>query len=76
LFSYRSEDRTLDGYITAKEAAQKWNVSLRSVQAMCVEGRIVGASKMANIWIIPESAEYPGDGRIKSGKYIKSQKDR
>ena len=68
----------MEGFITVKEASEKWKVSLRTVQALCAEGKIEGASKMANVWIIPEDAEYPGDGRIKSGKYInwrKTEKD-
>ena len=35
----------MEGYITAKEAAKKWGVSLRSVQALCAEGKIEGGNK-------------------------------
>ena len=65
----------MDGYITAKEAAEKWGVSLRAVQAICAEGKIPGASKMANVWIIPADAEYPIDGRIKTGNYVNWRKE-
>ena len=43
-------ERSFNGRIvTAKEAAEKWGVSLRSVQGLCAEGRIEGATKMASI---------------------------
>lgn len=66
----------MDGYLTAKEAAEKWGTSLRNVQAMCADGRIEGASKMANVWTIPEGAKYPKDGRIKSGNYVNWRKNK
>ncbi len=59
----------MDGYITVKEAANRWGVSKRSVQSMCLDGRIKGATKVANVWVIPVTAEYPCDGRVKSGEY-------
>lgn len=31
-------------YMTAKEAAQKWNITVRRVQVLCSQGRIQGAS--------------------------------
>ena len=64
----------MKGFITAKEAAEKWGVSTRSVQALCAEGKIEGATKMARVWIIPDSAEYPKDSRIKNGNYINWRK--
>ena len=44
------------------------------INALCLEGRIDGAVKFGNTWAIPESAEKPRDERIKSGKYIKTDK--
>mgnify|MGYP003303038533 CR=1 FL=1 len=70
----------MNGYITAQEAAEKWGVSPRQVQILCKENRIVGATRMSRIWIIPENAEKPtndkrGQGREKNGasKYNKSK---
>lgn len=34
-------------YMTAQEAAEKWNVSLRRVQRLCKENRIEHKSGMA-----------------------------
>ncbi len=47
-------------YITAKEAAEKWNISMRSVQQYCVDGKLNGAAKLGTQWIIPRNAEKPG----------------
>ena len=57
---------------TIKEAAEKWNLSVRRVQTICNEGMIEGAMKFGNTWAIPKNAVKPADKRIKSGKYIKS----
>lgn len=60
-------------YITVKEAANKWGISVRRVQLLCVEGRIEGAMKHASVWAIPQNAQKPKDERIVSGKYIKAK---
>lgn len=59
-------------YITIKEAAEKWNLSVRRVQDICKAEMITGIKKFGHSWAIPADAEKPADGRIKSGKYIKS----
>lgn len=58
-------------YLTIKEAAEKWNLSLRRIQSMCKEGMIPGVVRFGHSWAIPIDAERPIDKRIKSGKYIK-----
>ena len=58
-------------YMTIKEAAAKWNLSVRRVQTLCSEGDISGAVKFVMVCAIPIDAEKPIDRRIKSGKYIK-----
>lgn len=40
-------------YMTIKETAEKWNLSVRRVQTICNEGMIDGAMKFGNIWAIP-----------------------
>lgn len=49
--------------IAAREAAAKWNISQRRVAILCSEGRIPGAVRVGNMWIIPEHAPKPVDGR-------------
>lgn len=63
----------MDGYMTIKEASEKWGIGLRRINTLCNEGRIDGAFKIANVWVIPVDAEKPRDERIKSGRYIKSK---
>ena len=50
-------------YISAKEAAEKWNISQRRVSILCSESRIDGAMMVGNMWIIPANAEKPIDKR-------------
>lgn len=50
-------------YISAKEAAENWNISQRRVAILCSEGRIKGAMMVGNMWIIPANAEKPVDKR-------------
>ncbi|MGN0732864.1 MAG: AAA family ATPase [Emergencia sp.] len=57
---------------TCREMARKWNISERAVAKMCKNGRIPGAAKAGKSWQIPEDALRPADGRVSSGKYIKS----
>lgn len=62
------------GFMTSVGAGEKWSLSKRRVAVLCAEGRIPGAEKKANVWLIPDDAEKPADARIKSGKYIKNVK--
>lgn len=55
-------------YMTAQEAAEKWNVSLRWVQRLCKENRIKGVLNVNRIWLIPCSTEKPQDMRRKEYK--------
>ncbi len=50
-------------YITASEAAKKWNISQRRVQILCAEGRISGIFKLGEAWAIPADTEKPEDKR-------------
>ncbi|MDR1849207.1 MAG: phospholipase D-like domain-containing protein [Zoogloeaceae bacterium] len=50
--------------MTAREAAQKWNVTQRRVATLCSENRIDGAELIGNMWLIPKSAQKPEDGRV------------
>ena len=52
-------------YMTASQAAKKWNISQRRVQILCSEGRINGVFKLGENWAIPENSEKPIDGRTK-----------
>lgn len=58
-------------FISAKEAAEKWNISQRRVSILCSENRITGAMMVGNMWIIPSNAEKPIDKR--TVRYEKSK---
>ena len=49
--------------ITTKEVAEKWGITPRQVQLLCAKGRISGAVRFGNAWVIPADAQKPKDGR-------------
>ena len=59
----------IENYITVKEAGEKWNLKVRTIQEMCVSGRIQGAVKFGKSWAIPADAKRPKDRRIITGKF-------
>lgn len=52
-------------YLTVKEAGEKWGVTVRMVNYYCSAGRIKGAIKKGNLWLVPTDAEKLVDGRRK-----------
>ena len=52
-------------YISVSDAATKFNISKRRVQLLCEQGRISGANMVSGVWLIPETAPKPVDGRKK-----------
>ncbi len=52
------------GFLSAKEAAEKWSISQRRVAILCAEDRISGAMRVGNMWVIPEEAQKPDDARV------------
>lgn len=53
-------------YMTASQAADKWNISQRRVQILCSQNRIEGVFKLGDNWAIPCNAEKPDDKRRKA----------
>lgn len=60
-------------YVTSKEIAKKWGISVRRVNTLCNSGRVPGAYKNGMIWLIPKNAKKPEDKR-KSTYKINSNK--
>ena len=60
-------------YMNAKEAADKWGLSVRRVQVLCEQGRVDGVERLGNVWLIPKRAEKPLDGRTREVKKQKQQ---
>lgn len=50
-------------YMTASQAADRWNISQRRVQILCAQDRIEGVFKLGDNWAIPYDAEKPKDNR-------------
>ena len=52
-------------YMTPKEAAKRWEISERRVQALCSAGKIKNVKRFGNVWAIPLNMLKPKDGRYK-----------
>ena len=62
-------------YISVREAANKWGITSRMVNYYCAAGRVKGAQKLGNMWVVPKDAKKTADGRRKqTGKPIIMQK--
>lgn len=53
-------------YLSAKQYAEKWGLTPRRVQVLCNQGRINGAQRVGNSWMIPETSDKPDDARKKT----------
>ena len=51
-------------YMTVNQAAKKWDVSSRWVQALLKSNRINEAVRLSRDWMIPANAQKPGDPRL------------
>lgn len=52
-------------YMSVRQAAEKWGVSVRQVQVLLKNDRIKGALRFDNhAWMIPADAQKPGDPRL------------
>ncbi len=63
-------------YISVKEAAEAWGLSARMVLYHCTNGRIEGARKISNVWLIPKDAARPEDGRKRNGRKFPAAKEK
>ena len=61
-------------YLSARETAKKWGVSIRRILQYLKDGRIEGAYLMDTTWAIPENAEKPTDPRKKK-KMLKNMEE-
>ena len=50
-------------YIKVSKAAEKWGISARRVRLLCANGKIDGVIRKGNLYMIPENAMKPLDGR-------------
>ncbi len=55
-------------YLSARETAEKWNISEKRVRVLCRENRIAGAVQSGRNWLIPSDAVKPADARLKKAE--------
>jgi hypothetical protein len=55
-------------WMTTKEASELWGISTRRIQILCDTGRVEGATRLGNIWVIPKGMPKPLDGRTNNGR--------
>ncbi|MGN1123870.1 MAG: Fic family protein [Eubacterium sp.] len=55
-------------YIKVSQAAEKWGLSARRVRILCQENKIEGVIRKGNLYMIPENAQKPADGRRKTSR--------
>ena len=63
----------MTGFITVKEAAQRWDITPRRIQILCNEERIVGAVKQAGVWLIPCNTQKPAKQKKLSANVKRQQ---
>ena len=61
-------------FMDVKTAASRWGLTERRITMLCRDGRISGARKENGLWMIPENAEKPVDGRKTKRIHVMKQK--
>lgn len=51
-------------YIKVSKVAENWGISPRRVRILCAEGKIPGVIRKGKLYMIPENAVKPADGRL------------
>ena len=51
-------------YVKISQMAEKWGISARRIRMLCAEGKIPGVIRKGNLYMIPEDARKPIDGRL------------
>ena len=49
----------MEGFMTTKEAAEQWNISMRQVQNHCKNGRIKGVLRVGTNRLVSKDAMKP-----------------
>ena len=62
-------------YMKIDEAAEKWGITMRRVQAMCASGRLGGTIRLGRDWMIPRDTVRPADGRTKAAREQRQNAD-
>lgn len=60
-------------YLKIDEVAEQWGISPRRIQTLCSQGKIEGVIRFGRVWMIPNGARKPQDGRTKAGRKAQSE---
>ena len=73
----QSVGHKVKGYLSVKETAEKWGISVRRVNQYIREGRVPECEKLETVWEVPEDAAKPEKLPTgpKSGKRILPPRD-
>lgn len=52
----------MEGYMTTKDASEKWGITVRQVQNHCKNGRIEGVQRIGTNYLIPSDTVKPKYG--------------
>jgi len=63
----------MNKYLSATEIAERWDLTVRRVQILCNQQRVIGAIKQSGIWLIPFSAKKPEQNKA-GEKSMRSKK--
>jgi len=55
-------------WMTPLQASEKWGITERQVQSLCLQGKVEGAIRLSKLWLIPNGTQKPIDGRTKIAK--------
>ena len=58
-------------YIKVSEAAEKWGISASRARILCAEGKVEGVIRKGKLYMVPETALKPLDGRRSKKNVIK-----
>jgi hypothetical protein len=57
-------------WMTIKEAAKLWGLSVRRATILCTNGKVDGAQKLGSFWVVPKGIAKPIDGRTREAKKV------
>jgi hypothetical protein len=69
-----TEDKAME-WMTVKETSELWGISGRRVQILCDNGKVDGAERLGNMWVIPKGTAKPIDGRTKAAMMAKTGRE-
>ena len=66
----------MEGYMTTKEASEKWGITRRQVQIHCKKNHIPGVIKVGTNYLIPKNAMRPVYGYFFQSDIVVNEENR